>query len=192
MKALLLIDIQNDFCPGGKLAVNEGDQIVSVVNDLQPHFDLVIAAQDWHPPDHGSFASNHEGHEPYEVIKLNGLEQVLWPDHCLQDSEGAEFRSDLDQDRIERVFRKGSDPTVDSYRGLFDNGRRNSTGIGEYLKEKGATGRAAKRSSPEAPLCLRPRERRRPGRIRRRNGSGCPAGRPCGRRPPPERGPGRS
>ena len=137
MKALLLIDIQNDFCPGGALAVKEGDQIVSVVNKLQSHFDLIVAAQDWHPADHGSFAANHEGRQAGELIDLNGLKQTLWPVHCVQGSRGAELVAGLDRDRIERVFRKGVDPGVDSYSGFFDNGRRNSTGLGDYLKEKG-------------------------------------------------------
>jgi len=139
MKALLIIDIQNDFCPGGALAVKEGDQIVPVVNQLQPHFDLVVAAQDWHPANHESFAAHHEGKEPGEIIKLNGLEQLLWPIHCVQGSYGAEFVAELDKDRIDSVFQKGLDASVDSYSGFYDNGQRNSTGLGDYLKEKGVT-----------------------------------------------------
>lgn len=135
MKALLLIDIQNDFCPGGALAVDEGDQIVPLVNNLQPHFDLVVAAQDWHPANHGSFAMHHKGKQPGDLVVLHGLEQHLWPVHCVQGSRGAELVAELDQHRIKRVFQKGTDPTVDSYSGFFDNGRRNSTGLGSYLKE---------------------------------------------------------
>lgn len=139
MKALLITDIQNDFCPGGALAVKEGDQIVPVVNNLQPHFDLVVAAQDWHPANHGSFATNHEGKQPGDIFDLNGLEQILWPVHCVQGSHGAEYVAELNKDGIERIFQKGTDPGVDSYSGFYDNGHRNSTGLGDYLKEKGVT-----------------------------------------------------
>ncbi|MDM8559438.1 bifunctional nicotinamidase/pyrazinamidase [Candidatus Parabeggiatoa sp. HSG14] len=139
MKTLLLTDIQNDFCPGGALSVKEGNQIVPIVNKLQSHFDLVVAVQDWHPANHGSFAANHEGKNPGDIIDLNGLEQFLWPAHCVQGSKGAEYVAELNQERIERVFQKGTDPTIDSYSGFFDNGHRRATGIGDYLKEKGVT-----------------------------------------------------
>ena len=138
MKALILVDIQNDFCPGGALAVAEGDAIVPIVNRLMPHFDLVVATQDWHPEDHGSFASRH-GKQPGELHELAGLPQVMWPDHCVQGSNGAEFHPHLDTRRIEAVFRKGTDPTVDSYSGFYDNAQRRSTGLLGYLKEKGVT-----------------------------------------------------
>jgi nicotinamidase/pyrazinamidase len=137
MKALILVDLQNDFCPGGALAVREGDQIISLINQLQEQFDLVVATQDWHPPDHLSFASNHPDKKPGEVISLNGLPQVLWPDHCVQGSRGADFVPGLDMKKVARVFRKGTDKSIDSYSGFFDNGHRKATGLGDYLKEQG-------------------------------------------------------
>jgi nicotinamidase/pyrazinamidase len=135
--ALVLVDIQNDFCPGGALAVAEGDRVVGVADRLAGRFDLVVATQDWHPPDHKSFAANHPGRSPGEVVELHGLKQVLWPVHCVQGSTGAELRPDLDLGAIDRVFRKGSDPEVDSYSGFYDNGHRHSTGLAEYLRERG-------------------------------------------------------
>lgn len=139
MNALILTDIQNDFIPGGALAVSEGDQIIPGLNTLQPHFDLVVATQDWHPPEHGSFVANHPGLAPGERIDLYGLPQVLWPVHCVQNTQGADFAPGLDQSRWDRIFMKGTDPTVDSYSGFYDNGHRKSTGLGEYLREKGVT-----------------------------------------------------
>jgi nicotinamidase/pyrazinamidase len=136
MKVLLLIDIQNDFIPGGSLAVPEGDKIVAVSNKLQPFFDLVIATQDWHPADHKSFASNHSGKKAFEEIELNGLLQVLWPDHCVQGTWGAAFSPALDTNKIEAVFRKGTDTEIDSYSGFYDNGHRKSTALAEYLRGK--------------------------------------------------------
>lgn len=138
MKTLILIDLQNDFCPGGELAVPEGDLVIPPANRLQPHFDLVVASQDWHPADHGSFAENHPGKEPGEVIELNGLDQILWPVHCVQGTKGAEFHADLERDRIARVFHKGTDSGVDSYSCFFDNARHKSTGLADYLKDQGA------------------------------------------------------
>ena len=138
-RAVILVDLQNDFMPGGALAVAEGDQVVPVANAVQPLFDLVVATQDWHPPDHGSFASNHPGHKPGDVIELAGLPQVLWPDHCVQGSPGAEFHRDFDRSRVARVFRKGTDPAIDSYSGFFDNAHRKDTGLGGYLREQGVT-----------------------------------------------------
>jgi len=137
MKALILVDIQNDFVPGGALPVPEGDQIVSLANRLQQHFDLVIATQDWHPANHGSFAANHPGRKPGELIELNGLPQILWPTHCVQGTHGANFVRGLQRDRWDRVFVKGTDPQIDSYSGFFDNGHAHATGLGDYLKEKG-------------------------------------------------------
>lgn len=139
MNALLLVDIQNDFVPGGALAVSDGDAVVPVANELSPLFPLVVASQDWHPADHQSFASQHPGHEVGDVIDLHGLEQILWPDHCVQHSHGAEFVAGLDRSRIERVFRKGTDVEIDSYSAFFDNGHRKTTGLGDFLKEKGVT-----------------------------------------------------
>jgi nicotinamidase/pyrazinamidase len=139
MKALLLIDLQNDFLPGGALAVPEGDAVFSAINRLQRVFPVIAATQDWHPANHGSFAANHPGKALYSQMDLNGLPQTLWPVHCVQNTPGAELSRALDQERITRVFRKGTDPGIDSYSGFFDNGHRKSTGLGEWLKGKGVT-----------------------------------------------------
>ena len=137
MNALLLVDLQNDFCPGGTLAVPEGDLVVPIANRLAETFDLVITTQDWHPANHGSFAANHPEKQPGELIDLNGLEQILWPVHCVQNTPGAEFHQDLNLTRITCVFQKGTDPAVDSYSGFFDNGRRTATGLEDYLRRQG-------------------------------------------------------
>jgi nicotinamidase-related amidase/8-oxo-dGTP pyrophosphatase MutT (NUDIX family) len=139
MNALILVDLQNDFCPGGALAVPEGDHVIAVANQIQPHFDLVVATQDWHPANHGSFAASHPCKRPGDMIDLDGLPQVLWPVHCVQGTPGAGLHPKLDRPLIARVFRKGDDPAIDSYSGFFDNGRRQSTGLGEYLKQRGVT-----------------------------------------------------
>jgi nicotinamidase/pyrazinamidase len=139
MKALIIVDVQNDFLSSGALAVPCGDEIVPVVNRLQRAFDIVVATQDWHPPNHGSFAANHPGKKVYEKIELHGLPQTLWPVHCVQNTRGAELASGLNQNRITKIFQKGTDAGVDSYSGLFDNGHRKSTGLGEWLKERGVT-----------------------------------------------------
>ncbi len=139
MNALILVDIQNDFLPGGSLAVPGGDAVISVANRVQPGFELVVATQDWHPRDHASFAANQPGHAVGEVIDLDGLQQILWPVHCVQDTPGAEFAAALDTSRIAAVFRKGADRTVDSYSGFFDNGRRHATGLGDHLRQKNVT-----------------------------------------------------
>lgn len=136
MRALILVDIQNDFLPGGALAVPDGDAAIPVANDLMPRFDLVVATQDWHPRRHGSFASQHPGHKAGDVIELNGLQQILWPDHCVQGTPGAEFPDTLNTGGIRRIFKKGIDPAIDSYSGFFDNGHRRATGLGDYLKEQ--------------------------------------------------------
>ncbi len=136
MRALLLIDIQNDFLPGGALAVPGGDQIMPVVNRLQQQFELVVATQDWHPAGHKSFASSHESRKPFELMELNGLEQVLWPDHCIQGTDGAEFSKELDMKKVEAVFRKGTNPEIDSYSGFYDNGHLKSTALADYLRGK--------------------------------------------------------
>ena len=135
-RALLLIDIQYDFCPGGHLPVPDGDAVVPVANRLAQKIDLVVATKDWHPANHGSFAANHPWRKPGQVIQLDGLDQILWPIHCVQGSFGAEFHHDLDTAPIAKVFYKGTDPDIDSYSGFFDNGHRKSTGLGDYLKEK--------------------------------------------------------
>src|SRR5882724_3182677 len=139
MKALILVDIQNDFLPGGALAVPDGDVIVPIVNRLQAAFPLVVATQDWHPANHGSFAANHPGKNVFEQIDLNGLPQTLWPIHCVQGTKGAELAATLQRERIARIFPKGTDAGIDSYSGLFDNGHRKSTGLGEWLKAQGVT-----------------------------------------------------
>ena len=137
MNALILVDLQNDFTPSGALPVPEGDSIVPLINQLQQKFDLVVATQDWYPSDHQSFASQHEGRQPGELIDLHGITQVLWPIHCVQETEGAQFISNLDQSKVKRVFRKGQNPRIDSYSGFFDNDHQSSTGMGEYLREQG-------------------------------------------------------
>jgi nicotinamidase/pyrazinamidase len=136
MKALILTDIQNDFLPGGALPVPDGDRIIPVVNRLQNYFDLVVATQDWHPVDHKSFASNHDGRKPYDAIQLKGLQQTLWPDHCVQGTKGADFPAQLNMDKAEAIFRKGTNPEIDSYSGFYDNGHLKSTGLADYLRGK--------------------------------------------------------
>jgi len=131
---------QNDFLPGGALAVPEGDRIVPVINALIPEFDVVVATKDWHPPDHGSFAASHKGKKVGDVIDLNGLEQILWPVHCVQGTPGAELSKDLIRDGIQEIFTKGTDPEIDSYSGFFDNGHRRSTGLADYLKARQVEG----------------------------------------------------
>jgi nicotinamidase/pyrazinamidase len=137
MKALILVDIQNDFLPAGALPVKRGDEVVPVANKVSGRFELVVATQDWHPRDHGSFAANHPRKKPGDVIDLNGLSQVLWPVHCVQRTPGAALAPGLDVSRVARVFQKGVDPAIDSYSGFYDNGHRRSTGLGEYLRERG-------------------------------------------------------
>ena len=138
MKTLVLVDVQNDFTPGGSLEVPEGDRIIGPINRVQDSFDLVVATQDWHPPDHVSFASNHKGERPFDVIEVLGMEQTLWPDHCVQGTQGAEFHPDLETNRIEAIFRLFIARGIDSYSGFFDNGHLKSTGLAGYLREKGA------------------------------------------------------
>jgi nicotinamidase/pyrazinamidase len=139
VNALILVDIQNDFLPGGALPVPRGDEVIAVANRLSPRFDLVVATQDWHPPNHGSFAASHPGKKVGDVIDLHSLRQVLWPVHCVQGSRGAEFAPALDVTRVRRVFQKGTDPNIDSYSGFFDNGHRRSTGLVDYLREQGVS-----------------------------------------------------
>ncbi|OLY92755.1 nicotinamidase/pyrazinamidase [Cnuella takakiae] len=137
MDALILVDIQPDFLPGGALAVPDGNAIIPVVNQLVTHFDLVVATQDWHPSGHGSFASAHKGKQPFEAIDLYGLHQVLWPDHCVQGSAGAALSDAINWDKIAAIFRKGMNPGIDSYSGFYDNGYRKRTGLDGYLKALG-------------------------------------------------------
>lgn len=141
MKALLLIDIQNGFCPGGNLPVPEGDAVVPIANRLMAsgHYGLIIASQDWHPANHGSFASQHPGRKPFEMGELSGQPQMLWPDHCVQGTADAEFHPGLDKSRFDYVQRKGENPAVDSYSAFRDNDRAAFTGLADYLREKGVT-----------------------------------------------------
>jgi nicotinamidase/pyrazinamidase len=139
MKALILVDIQNDFLPGGALAVPEGDKIIPVANQLQSIFPIVVATQDWHPANHGSFAANHPGKKVFDQVELNGLPQTLWPVHCVQNTRGAELAGTLHRGQIEKIFPKGTDAEIDSYSGFFDNGHRKSTGLGDWLKTEGVT-----------------------------------------------------
>ena len=135
MQALILVDLQNDFLPGGALAVPRGNEVIAVANALQRRFSRVIATKDWHPSDHGSFASNHAGGKVGDLVALGGEPQVLWPDHCVQETWGSEFAPGLETSAIEKVFYKGTDPAVDSYSALFDNAHLRSTGLAEYLRE---------------------------------------------------------
>jgi nicotinamidase/pyrazinamidase len=136
MKALIMVDLQNDFLPGGALPVPRGDEVIGMANELQRDFPLVVATQDWHPPNHGSFAANHPGKEPGDRIVLDGIEQILWPVHCVANTPGADFAPALDRSRVAQVFRKGTDPRIDSYSAFFDNAHRRSTGLGENLRDE--------------------------------------------------------
>lgn len=134
MDALLLIDLQYDFMPGGPLAVADGDAVLPVANRLMERFDIVVATQDWHPKDHSSFAANHPGKRPGEIIDLNGVSQILWPIHCVQNTHGAALHASIDPRRITSIVQKGTDPTIDSYSGFFDNARQKSTGLEDVLR----------------------------------------------------------
>ena len=135
--ALLVIDVQNDFCPGGALAVPEGDAILPLVSRLARRFDHVLLTQDWHPPGHRSFASSHAGRRPFEAIRLDYGEQVLWPDHCVQGTQGAAFHPQLDLPQAELVLRKGFRSEIDSYSAFYENDRRTRTGLAGYLRDRG-------------------------------------------------------
>jgi nicotinamidase/pyrazinamidase len=134
---LLIIDVQNDFCPGGALAVADGDAVVPVINRLAERFDHVILTQDWHPAGHGSFATSHPGSAAFEAINMPYGRQTLWPDHCVQGTSGAAFHPQLATDRAELVIRKGFRPTIDSYSAFYENDRRTPTGLAGYLRERG-------------------------------------------------------
>jgi len=136
-RALVVVDVQNDFCQGGALAVPDGDAVVPVINALLPRFPLVVATQDWHPPGHASFASSHPGRKPLEVIDLDGIQQVLWPDHCVQGTAGADFHPELEREYFRAIIRKGMDPRVDSYSAFRDNHREHPTGLASLLRELG-------------------------------------------------------
>lgn len=137
MTTLLIVDAQIDFMPKGNLAVEKGDQILPHINLIQPQYELVLATQDWHPQNHMSFASNHDNYEPFQDKEIEGYTQTLWPDHCIQGSEGAEFHPHMNTNGIEAIFRKGTHPKIDSYSAFYDNHHKKSTGLAGYLKEKG-------------------------------------------------------
>lgn len=139
MNVLILVDIQNDLVPGGALLVSQGGRIIPIVNRIQSQFDLVVATQDWHPKNHGSFAANHPGRKPGDVIDLDGLLQILWRFHCVQNTVGAAFVPALEMKQVTEVFQKGTDPRIDSYSGFFDNGHRKATGLGDFLKARNVT-----------------------------------------------------
>jgi nicotinamidase/pyrazinamidase len=132
-EALVVVDLQYDFMPGGALSVAGGDWIVSIANRVQQKFDLVVATQDWHPPDHGSFVANHPSRKVGDVVDLDGFEQILWPVHCVQGTRGAELVEQLDTLRVRRIFQKGTDPRIDSYSGFYDNAHRKATGLSDFL-----------------------------------------------------------
>ncbi len=136
MKALLLIDLQNDFCHLGALEVKEANSIIPIANDLMSHFDEIVASQDWHPADHLSFAANHYWKKPGQIIDLNGLEQILWPIHCVQNSMGAAFHDGLNTQKITKVIYKGTDKSIDSYSVFYDNGHLKATDLHDYLQSK--------------------------------------------------------
>jgi nicotinamidase/pyrazinamidase len=136
-KALIVIDVQNDFCPGGALAVTGGDEIVPLVNHLVASHDHVVLTQDWHPAGHSSFASTHPGKNPFESIEASYGPQTLWPDHCIQGSGGADFHGELNWTKAELVIRKGFRPAIDSYSAFFENDHKTPTGLAGYLKERG-------------------------------------------------------
>ena len=135
-RALILVDLQNDFCPGGQLAVPFGDQVIEIANQLQPHFSCVVASKDWHPPHHMSFASSHPGRHVGDQIVVHGMPQILWPDHCVQETKGADFHADLNIQLINCIFYKGTDPAIDSYSTFFDNEHQRSTGLADYLHKR--------------------------------------------------------
>ena len=133
-KALLVIDVQNDFCPAGALEVAGGNEIIPYINEEMAKYECVVLTQDWHPKGHSSFATSHEGKNPLELIKMPYGDQVLWPDHCVQGSKGAEFHPDLNIEQANAIIRKGSDPRIDSYSAFFENDRKTPTGLDGYFK----------------------------------------------------------
>ncbi len=137
--ALVIIDVQHDFCPGGALAVADGDAVVPIVNRLQSAFPLRILTQDWHPADHMSFADNHQGAEPFSMTEMPYGPQVLWPSHCIQGTQGAELHKDLETGSASIIIRKGFRPEIDSYSAFFENDRNTPTGLKGYLKDLGIT-----------------------------------------------------
>ncbi len=136
-KALLIVDLQNDFCPGGSLAVPGGDTVVPVINNIINRFSTVVATQDWHPPGHVSFSSSHEGKSPFDTVSAGGVEQTLWPDHCVRETEGARLHPGLDTRNVGLILRKGAGADMDSYSAFFENDRATSTGLSFYFKGLG-------------------------------------------------------
>lgn len=135
-KALILIDLQNDFCRGGSLEVPDADVVIPHANQLQDYFDEIIASKDWHPKDHIGFAVNHPNKKINDILEINGVKQVLWPVHCVQETHGAEFHRDLLKDKISKIIYKGTDKNIDSYSAFFDNARLRETELRQYLQEK--------------------------------------------------------
>ena len=136
MKALLVIDVQNDFLPGGSLEVKDGNNIISKINEIMSNYDLIVATKDWHPQNHMSFASNHSNKNVGDIINLNGLDQILWPDHCVEDSYGSKFPEELNTNKIDKIIYKGTKTDVDSYSGFNDNAKDTSTELSSFLKDK--------------------------------------------------------
>jgi len=134
--ALIIVDVQNDFLEGGALEVKNGNDVIPVINDIQDKFNLVVATQDWHPENHKSFASQHPNNKIGDFINLNGIEQILWPNHCVENTFGADFADELDTSKIQRIIQKGSNPEIDSYSGFFENDKVSKTGLDEYLLGK--------------------------------------------------------
>jgi nicotinamidase/pyrazinamidase len=139
MKALLIVDMQNDFMPGGPLAVPGADEIIPGINRLIPKFPLVVASQDWHPAGHCSFAASHPGKKEGEIVDVKGVLQILWPVHCVRNTKGAELVASLDQEAVASRFCKGTDQSIDSYSAFFDNAKRKSTGLGDFLRSRNVT-----------------------------------------------------
>ncbi|HTM63232.1 MAG TPA: bifunctional nicotinamidase/pyrazinamidase [Gammaproteobacteria bacterium] len=138
-KVLILVDLQNDFCEGGALEVPGGSEVIPLANKLQSYFELIIATQDWHPSNHTSFASNHPGHGIGDVVRTDKILQILWPDHCVQNTKGAEFHPELETKQIVKIFHKGVNAEIDSYSAFYDNEHLRATGLGDYLKQQGVT-----------------------------------------------------
>lgn len=136
MKALIIVDVQNDFCTGGNLEVRDGEKIIPGINEILNDYDLVVLTQDWHPEDHKSFVTQWKNKKPFEQVKLNGLDQILWPKHCVQYSLGADFHPDLKIDENMAIFTKGENPEVDSYSGFYENDHKTGTGLSEFLKDR--------------------------------------------------------
>ena len=136
MKALVIVDLQNDFLPGGTLEVPEGDKIIDKINDILDNYDLIIATKDWHPKDHISFASNHKNKYVGDIISSKGINQILWPDHCVQQSSGSDFPENLNSSKIKKIIYKGQNPNIDSYSAFYDNAKDASTGLTDFLKER--------------------------------------------------------